>query len=381
MKVEQKEILPVKNEITLVFKEWCETSTSHGLPNIARSKSYLLTSIWIIFFMFSSGYCFYLIVQNLISYLNYPSSTDIQVINEIPALFPAISICNFNPFNTDDPNVVLKLDDILDKHNFSALLNNHTAYEKKRSYVNFLNAHISSFSKEERISLGFKLEDMLVSAYFNGDDLSIDSFEWFYDFNYGNCYRFNSNSSKYKYVGIDGAVSALEVELYIGNSTGNQPFVSERGIRMLVNNNTLKPYPFEDGFSLSPGKRTNIRVEKTLFDRLGPPYSDCQIHISRDSPQKNDIMKIMFDVLNETDYNEKYCIKLCFQIFLHDSCNCSDPSFPSFFKIKCTTSAQIECQEEAFANFNLNPNLYCNKNCPTGKYLNILLSKSYYFNF
>ena len=62
--------------------------------------------------------------------------------------------------------------------------------------VNFLLK--SSFRKYARTNKefnlkrnGFQLEEMLISCQYDLSPCSVSDFEWFYNFDYGNCYRFN----------------------------------------------------------------------------------------------------------------------------------------------------------------------------------------------
>jgi hypothetical protein len=45
-------------------------------------------------------------------------------------------------------------------------------------------------------SLGYCLESMLISCTYNRILCTVDDFEWFYSYQYGNCYTFNSRIFK-----------------------------------------------------------------------------------------------------------------------------------------------------------------------------------------
>ena len=80
-------------QILFEIKQSAENSSSHGIPNIARSQSYWLKLMWIICILGSAGGCAFLIYKSLIGYLDFEVVTKITKISETPSPFPVISIC------------------------------------------------------------------------------------------------------------------------------------------------------------------------------------------------------------------------------------------------------------------------------------------------
>lgn len=72
-------------------------------------------------------------------------------------------------------------------------------------------------------SLGFSIETMLISCFFNGEKCSAENFTWFISFEYGNCYAFNyhvdnnNNSTKPLKTSQAGIGSGLTLELFVGS--------------------------------------------------------------------------------------------------------------------------------------------------------------------
>jgi len=52
--------------------------------------------------------CFYLIIKNFLYYFEYNVSTNINSINEIPLVFPAVSVCSYTS-NLIDKKSIIKL--------------------------------------------------------------------------------------------------------------------------------------------------------------------------------------------------------------------------------------------------------------------------------
>lgn len=93
------------NKLRFILVEWAKASSSHGLPNIASSRHKHLKIIWTIAFLGCISICFYLILLTLLDYRTYPVNINIQEIIENPTYFPAVTICNLNPFNSMDTSV------------------------------------------------------------------------------------------------------------------------------------------------------------------------------------------------------------------------------------------------------------------------------------
>ena len=77
------------------------SSTSHGLPNIFKSKRILLKIIWTLFFLISLGYCSFSIIKTINSYFNWEYLTKIEDFRENPTEFPAITVCNLNKYGNE----------------------------------------------------------------------------------------------------------------------------------------------------------------------------------------------------------------------------------------------------------------------------------------
>lgn len=72
-------------------------------------------------------------------------------------------------------------------------------------------------------SFGYSLNSTLLSCYFNNKKCSEDDFIWSYDFEFGNCYTFNSgynssgNQMPIKKISDYGSDHGLKLEIFLGN--------------------------------------------------------------------------------------------------------------------------------------------------------------------
>ena len=176
-------------------RDLLEVSTSHGIPNIVRTKSLFILIMWSFFIITSTCLCSFFVIKAILDYLKYHTITNIQVINENQAQFPTISFCD-----TRDQNFNIKI-----------------------------------------IYFWFQNEDLLKEWQ--------NHFESYVDKRYGRCYRFNSgknmlyqsipikNSTKSGY--YDGLIFEIksnskidysQIIVFVHNYTQTLPTIHNKGI-------------------------------------------------------------------------------------------------------------------------------------------------------
>lgn len=98
---------------------------------------------------------------------------------------------------------------------------------------------------------GYRLDEMMISCRFEENDCDLKDWYQFYDFNYGNCFRFNggiTNTAGYEknnsssrllmHQKASGWRNGLKLELFIGY---NQRFITKNGFRILIHNQSDTP--------------------------------------------------------------------------------------------------------------------------------------------
>lgn len=185
--------------------------------------------MWIAFFLSSTCYCAYIIINGFLTYLQYDVVIQMQIIRESPTQFPAVTICNLNPFNrqrvakfVNSTSMSSNISNFGSTNNFT----NSTIIDAGNQMLNEMKDMISgnmSINDADRISFGYDLEnDMLISCSYNGIKCDTRNFTSFYNYNFGNCYTFNSgydqNGTKQDvlYIGNPGTDYGLQLELYAG---------------------------------------------------------------------------------------------------------------------------------------------------------------------
>ena len=136
-----KKLTQKLTQIKSVFLEWSQSVTYHCFPKIFKEKTrFFMRFIWTLIFLTFSGLTCYILINNVISYYQFNVVSTIQVVSERESVFPAVTICNSNPFTTKYAenltyelalnNLGIKLDQVsLDYYNKNfAILFQMTAY-------------------------------------------------------------------------------------------------------------------------------------------------------------------------------------------------------------------------------------------------------------
>jgi hypothetical protein len=313
-----------------------------------------------------------------VSYFKYNTAVQFKTFVDSPAEFPAVTICNLNPINGDDNGTIEYIENMEAVYNVSSTVtlsgNDSLAIEEvldvKTKFRYYVTAD-KNLTDAEREKLGFTLETMLISCFFNDVQCSTADFQWFYSHEYGNCYMFNSNingNNTLKSTSKTGMSNGLRLELFVGipGDTYNQDILTvSRGAYVAIHNNTRYPEVRYEGITVATGKATNIGIKRTYHYNLDSPYSDCRKNVSVILDNDSDYYR---NTLSINEYSQILCYDICYDdLFVQKNCSCSDPSIPYHpdnVEI-CWTTSQIECtvtQRKQLEKSSLSE--YCDSYCP-----------------
>lgn len=359
-----------------IIKEGAILSTFHGIPRIARTNSILIRLIWILSLIAAICYFTYNVCSIYRDFLSYKTVTQVYRTVKPSIEFPTVMFCNKNPFNTDNQNFLLKTI-------FDALAVSHLDdYVIKMWYISEVMLFMQYISKSiqykpqisdtQRRLMGFQLDQMLLSCYFNNQPCSRDDFEHVYTFSYGNCYKFNSGknlngrqSTPIKHISNPGKKHGLKLEIFVGHPVLENNFIRSYGAHLFVNEQQVVPLSEIEGISLATGFETDVVIDQVNFNKLSKPYSDCIMNV--DSPSSFDSFLYRTTVQLTKTYRQKYCLQLCYQQFLERSCNCSDAALPATSSNlePCNELVKILCAYSIYANFTNTPRFSsCFDDCP-----------------
>ena len=207
-----------------IVHRW-SASTCHGFHNIPMAKHTFTKVGWSLIFTASFSLFVYSSVISVLNYFEYNVITTSRIVNEASVEFPVVSFCNLNMFSKNNSQLFEIMSALNQSYSRSKLKTMKNVEElRKTQYLIKSYASGVKLSDEQRKSFGLSIEEMLVSCYFNGASCNENDFEWFYTFEYGNCFAFNSGfSSKLnksmpiKRVERKGQQNGLRLELFLGN--------------------------------------------------------------------------------------------------------------------------------------------------------------------
>jgi hypothetical protein len=183
------------------------------------------------FVLCSFSYCLFTIVLTFIEYFDYSVVLKISKVQDLPAIFPAVTICNLNPFNelyaAEKLNETLRNIDngacflLRDSYNFSECLNGSNPNSAFTKFVDQLKRSIANqnLTEYEHFIFGFDLSiDMLISCEYNKVQCSANDFTKYWDNQYGNCYTFNKANDSTQPIksSVTGEKHGLELQIVVG---------------------------------------------------------------------------------------------------------------------------------------------------------------------
>lgn len=302
-------------------------------------------------------------------------STNVESTNKVE--FPAVTFCNLNPFDRNKSQNYI--DNVLQENQIEHV-KNITLIDRNPKFISeLIKANIADeyfknnlTSKQVR-DLGFDIDYMMLSCLYDNKPCNSSDFVWRYDFDYTNCYTFNSgydqdgNTVPIKYINEAGSDKSLRLELFLGDDYKQTQFILNSGIRLIIHNQSINPIPLSDGFDIATGFQTNIGITRSFLVKLDAPYSKC-IKNSRSKFSFNSkYYRAIFEDLKQKEYRKKFCSRLCLQDFVFKKCKCLDGSLPNIYRNQsiCNVPNSIECIYDAHEDFytEVNDDVEC-KDCP-----------------
>lgn len=188
--------------------------------------------------------------------------------------------------------------------------------------------------------------------------------------------RFNGGKNKsndsvpIKKIKQAGWSNGLRLELYTGDPVSQEQYIYKSGMRVIVHNQSVIPFPDEDGIDVSVGRQSNIAVSRTFIERLPPPYNDCIEELDEVTLTRNSLLASLKENYHLETYTQKYCLKVCYQNYIISNCGCFDYSSPYSQEIidtldGCYTTDDVKCVNDMQTEFyNSDAIDQCYNNCP-----------------
>ncbi|CAF0880179.1 unnamed protein product [Brachionus calyciflorus] len=351
----------MSKKLSSVIEESLLSSTSHGIPNIIRSDKLAIRLMWIFFTVVSTGLCSYMIVQSIMNYFSFETTSKIQIHTEKSSILPAITICNSNFFTSEYSAQFIK--------NFTNDIKSNSNYFNYDQYYKLFQIVTSS---EELLSQSYKFGDSFEKLILNCKLITVDCtnreyWNYYYHQLYGNCYQINTKKENLIRVSRTGWNNALKIILNISVADGLEFLYPSVGAYIMIHNQTTSPLS-TDAFAVSPGLDTNIAISKQFKSSLPKPYSNCD----GDTSDPNVFNSKLFNLITSRNisYNQKLCMDVCFQDFIIQECKCYHADFPFFsdeFIKPCYSDEDYECMNSKIENDSKDTSILndiCEPQCP-----------------
>ena len=216
-----------------------------------------------------------MVIQTFQNYFSYPSYISTSIIQEIPTNFPMISFCNIKSINYSNPKTLdyiqtnyesLYIPISLAVSPFDWLISQQ--YVLRQFINNDKNLKISDLK-----DLGYQIEDMLVSCYFNYKPCYASNFTYFYNPLYGNCYKFNANIDSVMQVSLPGLLYGLQLELFVGKPVDVFNEFHD-GIVLSITNQTGEAFYQGDTIKAATEIETDFIVNRNFIKKLTSPWGE-----------------------------------------------------------------------------------------------------------
>jgi hypothetical protein len=315
-KLERKESFKQTSKFKKIKKRTCELlelSTSHGVPNIFRTKNLFILIIWSFFTILSASFGSYLVLDSILDYLKYNTVTKIELINEQLVPFPAISMCAYPSFDSS-----LKKSILISRFN------------------DIIETDLNQFYE--------KFEDSVLN----------------------NCFRYNSGPN-IQYSTIGGLKYGFKLNMKI-QVPNNNDFVE---FYLFIHNKSSPPFDTYNsrGYWLATGSWNYFELDRVFYKKLNSPYSDCLNNVNLFKKNKTLIDHI--SKVNRT-YTQNDCYYLCSHLFAlkESECGCNstfdDYSKNCFRQINKQAETEVQkCNAKYLNDFRKNDQYEkCSEYCP-----------------
>lgn len=257
-----------KGQVWLVdknFSKWLDNTTVHGIAHIFKGKSTVKRVFWLVIFLGALAGCVYNVLNRLKLLISNPTSTSTKIITSQEGVpFPAITICNLNPFAIaalEEYNVS-DLFDFID----SASDNNDddiiSTYLKCDDHLSKVPAAIRKKPfKDLQTRSHVPLSEFITVCVYSNDNMDCNLQFKPIITNYGLCYIFNDDPNNARLVYTSGQSYGLHLYINIHQDLYDYSINGDAGIKISVTRQGALPEPDEQGIAVAPGSYAYIGLK------------------------------------------------------------------------------------------------------------------------
>ena len=181
---------------------------------------------------------------------------------------------------------------------------------------------------------GHQFKDLVTECTWRGYDCKNSNYSnwWFHrwHYKYGNCYTFNSGiDQNYQAVRTlstskPGPSQGLSMRINIQQEDYLKYVSDEAGVRVMLHNQGMMPFPYLEGFSVSPGTATSVGMQKTVISRVDRFGNHTCWDVNE--LDKDNVYRKFHKI---TQYTQQTCHNSCIGKTQLKECGCSEYSYPS----------------------------------------------------
>ncbi len=186
---------PWSKKLKILTINWSQSISFQCIPKITKDKtSFAVKFLWSFVFLVFTALTSLILTRNILVYFEYNFVSTISVVNESPTLFLTVTICDSSMFKSKYAENFLN-SFMLEMYGSTDYMTYPEVITQIQLITNFAKLHVNSpnYTEENRKKLGFNMSEIISTCTFNGMDCDRNNvLSWYFHFNYGNCFQFNS---------------------------------------------------------------------------------------------------------------------------------------------------------------------------------------------
>ena len=332
----------LKNE----FVKWSLLTKFDGFSKVFQTNIVGLKIIWLMIFLLFTALTAALVIKNITDFCKFEMTSLIEVKIERPTNFPAVTICNNNPFTSNQSQSLM---DMIALENYGITMTNMTYlqafhFSSSINELTKMNVNSLNYSDIERENLADS--PILYLFLFNKMDISENSIQYFrryYSYLYGNCYQFNTgfnfSNSPVRLLKQTGEGREYGLQVIYGPLINKNEYISSYsdGLTVFIHNQSFLPLT-ASAIGVKTGEETNIALGRSFTYNSPQPYTECDDMSSFQSE--------LYNLLKQTNYSYRQhdCFNLCLQRNIINACDCYWTRYIRMYGAQpCLNFTQLEC--------------------------------------
>lgn len=275
------------DKMKAIIRNWCNQTSNHALPKIVNSNKKYELIVWSLLFLLCTFCCVYTIINDIIEYTKYQSSSNLDIIRNISAKLPSISICSYPGY---------------EERNLSILHINDCKF-KRGQFFEYESCDRSNFYQSSDFCITFNMSSKIE----NGIEMP------YYVLEEGVGLEFNVSKSKKilnsKFLSVIHENGILPLYVH----TDIRHFSILRCVGSQISNTDMS--------SLAQF----IISDRPFHEKLSYPYGNCVDDWNTIHPRIRDLAR---NLSRDNFYDESVCSTLCSYIFGNDSIFCDENMCP-----------------------------------------------------